>query len=154
MTHQRTAFAARKTANIGTASQGMKGRLRRTTSSAAPSSTAVCSSTIQRNFGSSTFAAPRGHFPLVPLGDAQLGQPQHRHGEEQTEKRNDAQVHCRSKNSALQPCPNAAASAYSPGWGGLFSIHSCRIKMIVALDRFPTFPRITQHGCWSHMHKP
>src|SRR5467141_3303774 len=98
--------------------------------------------------------AARGHFPLVPLGDAQLGQPQHRHGEEQTEKRNDAQVHCSSKNSALKPGPNAAASAYSPGWGGLFSIHSCRIKRIVALERFPTFPRISQDGCVSHLHKP
>src|SRR6267378_2729455 len=98
--------------------------------------------------------AARGHFPLVPLGDAQLGQPQHRHGEEQTEKRNDAQVHCSSKNSALKPGPNAAASAYSPGWGGLFSIHSCRIKRIVALERFPAFPRMSQDGCVSHLHKP
>src|SRR6267143_1105792 len=64
MTHQRTAFAARKTANIGAASQRIKGRRRRITSSAAPISTAVCSSTIQRNFGSSTFAAPRATISL------------------------------------------------------------------------------------------
>src|SRR5882757_6682920 len=81
-------------------------------------------------------------------------QPHHRHGKEQTEKRHDAQVHCSSKNSALKPGPNAAASAYSPGWGGLFSIHSCRIKRIVALERFPTFPRMSQDGCVSHLHKP
>src|SRR5947199_3512573 len=36
-THQRTALAAKKTANIGAASHGIKGRRRRTTSSAAPS---------------------------------------------------------------------------------------------------------------------
>src|SRR6266436_6289319 len=98
--------------------------------------------------------AARGHFPLVPLGNAQLGQPQRRHRKEQTEERNDAQVHCSSKNSALKPGPNAAASAYSPGWGGLFSIHSCRIKRIVALDRFPTCPRMSQDGCVTHLHKP
>src|SRR5713226_4663817 len=107
--------------------------------------------------------APRGHFPLMPLGDAQLGQPQQRHGKEQTEKgvdryavaqQIDAQVHCSSKNSALKPGPNAAASAYSPGWSGLFSSHSCRMKRIVALDRFPTFPRMSQDGCVSHLHKP
>src|SRR6266478_6623800 len=98
--------------------------------------------------------AKRGHFPLMPLGDAQLDQPQQRHGEEQTEKRDDTQVHCNSKNSALKPGPNAAASAYSPGCSGLFSSHSCRMKRIVALDRFPTFPRMSQDGCVSHLHKP
>src|SRR5947207_15676279 len=65
MTHQRTAFAARKTANIGAASQGMKGRLRRTTSSAAPSSTAVCSSTIQRNCGASKVEEPKFRWMVL-----------------------------------------------------------------------------------------
>src|SRR6266849_5031072 len=98
--------------------------------------------------------AKRGHFPLMPLGDAQLDQPQRRHGEEQTEKRDDTQVHCNSKNSALKPGPKAAARAYSPVCRGLFSSHSCRMKRIVALERFPTFPRISHDGCVSHLHKP
>src|SRR6266705_1064270 len=98
--------------------------------------------------------AAGGHFPLVPLRDAQLDQPQQSHGDKQGEKRINAYVHCSSKNSALKPGPNAAANAYSPACSGLFSIHSCRMKRIVALERFPTFPRMSQDGCVSHLHKP
>src|SRR5947207_6695327 len=88
------------------------------------------------------------------LGDTQLDQPQQPHGQEQPEKANDAQVHCSSTNSALKPGPNAAATAYSPALSGLFSSHSCRMKRIVALERFPTFPRMSHEGCVSHLHKP
>src|SRR5260370_26767802 len=98
--------------------------------------------------------AANGHFPLVSLRDAQLDQPQQSHGEKQSEERINAYVHCNSRNSALNPGPNAAANAYSPACSGLFSSHSCRIKRIVALDRFPTFPRMSQDGCVSHLHKP
>src|SRR5712664_2833852 len=95
-----------------------------------------------------------GHFSLVPLRDAQLDQPEQSHGEKQGEKRINAYVHCSSKNSALKPGPNAAANAYSPACSGLFSSHSCRMNRIVALDKFPTFPRMSQDGWVSHLHKP
>src|SRR5436190_24294684 len=105
--------------------------------------------------------APCGHFLLMPLGDAQFDQPEQRHGKKQPEKGSrstvaqqiNAQVHCNSKNSALNPGPKAAATAYSPALSGLFSSHSCRMKRIVALERFPTFPRMSHEGCVSHLHK-
>src|SRR6266404_2087116 len=98
--------------------------------------------------------AARDHLLLVATGDAQLHEPQQSHGEEQREKRDHTQVHCSSRNSALKPGPKAAATAYSPGLSGLFSSHSCRIKRIVALERFPTLPRISQEGCVSHFVRP
>src|SRR4029077_8258567 len=98
--------------------------------------------------------APSGHFILMPLGDAHLHQPQQGDGNEQGEKQINAYAHCSSRNSALKPGPNAAASAYSPAVSGLFSSHSWRMKRIVALDRFPTFPRMSQDGLLSHLHKP
>src|SRR5260370_4006771 len=70
------------------------------------------------------------------------------------EKRISAYVHCSSRNSALKPGPKAAANAYSPAWSGLFSSHSCRMNRIVALDKLPTFPRMSQDGCVSHLHRP
>src|SRR6266496_3381823 len=101
------------------------------------------------------FGGPtRAHCPLVPLRNAQLGQPQQRHGKKQSKKGNDAHVHCSSRNSALKPGPNAAAIAYSPAWSGLFSSHSCRMKRMVALERFPKLARMSQEGCVSHLHKP
>src|SRR5437879_8017871 len=106
--------------------------------------------------------APCGDCRVMPRGDAQCDQPEQGHGKKQPEKGSrstvaqqiNAQVHCNSKNSALNPGPKAAATAYSPAWSGLFSSHSCRMKRIVALDRFPTFPRMSQEGCVSHLHKP
>src|SRR6267143_114483 len=98
--------------------------------------------------------ATRRHLFLVAVGDAQLHQPQQSHGKKQRQKRIHAYVHCSNKNSALKPGPNAAASAYSPAWSGLFSSHSWRMKRIVALDRFPTFPRMSQDGCVSHFVRP
>src|SRR6266581_1699826 len=76
------------------------------------------------------------------------------HGKKQAKKGNDAHVHCSSRNSALKPGPNAAAIAYSPAWSGLFSSHSCRMKRMVALERFPKLARMSQEGCVSHLHKP
>jgi hypothetical protein len=48
---------------------------------------------------------------LMTARDAELEDAQESDCEQQGEKRDDAYVHCSSKNSALNPGPNAAASA-------------------------------------------
>src|SRR5580704_8235028 len=99
-------------------------------------------------------SAARDHLSLMPARNLQLHDAQQSHGHEQAEKRDDAQVHCSRRNSALKPGPKAAASAYSPDLRGRFCSHSCRMKRIVALERFPTLPRISQEGCVSHLQRP
>src|SRR5260370_1484915 len=90
-------------------------------------------------------SSPRDHLLLVPLGEVQLNETQQGHGEEQEEKRDRTQVHCSSRNSALKPGPNAAATAYSPALSGLFSSHSSKMKTIDRLESCPTCPRMPQH---------
>src|SRR5580658_8277830 len=96
----------------------------------------------------------RDHLSLMTARDLQLRNAEHSHGHQQTEKRDDAQVHCSSRNSALKPGPKAAANAYSPDLRGRFSSHSCKIKRIVALERLPTLLRISQEGSVSHLQSP
>src|SRR5579864_1864408 len=98
--------------------------------------------------------AARDKLLLMAARNAQLEQAQRRDSREQQEKSDYTQVHWRSKNSALKPGPKAAASAYSPGFKGRFSSHSWRIKRMVALERLPTFPRISQEGWVWHFVKP
>src|SRR5260370_13942929 len=83
------------------------------------------------------------HLLLVAAGDAELDNAQQSDGEQEREERDNTYVHCSSKNSALNPGPKAAASAYSPAFKGRFSSHSWRIKRMVALDSLPTFPRMS-----------
>src|SRR5208282_4709113 len=85
--------------------------------------------------------ATRNHLLLMTARYLQLHNAEQSHGHEQAEKRDDAQVHCSRRNSALNPGPKAAASAYSPDLRGLFSNHSCKMKRMVALERLPTLPR-------------
>src|ERR1700689_3197034 len=50
--------------------------------------------------------------------NAKLDNAERRDDEQQRKESDDAQVHCRSRNSALKPGPNAAARAMSPGLSG------------------------------------
>src|SRR3984893_11987115 len=98
--------------------------------------------------------AARDHLLLMTPRYLQLHDAEQSHGQQKAEKRDDAQVHCSRRNSALKPGPKAAARAYSPGLRGLFSSHSCKMKRMVALERLPTLPRISQEGCVSHLQSP
>src|SRR5262249_24129087 len=91
---------------------------------------------------------------LMTFRNLQLNDAQSRDRDKQAEKRDHAYCHCSSKNSALNPGPKAPANAKSPGWSGRFSSHSCRIKRMVALERLPTLPRMSQEGCVSSFVRP
>src|SRR5580704_16916382 len=69
-------------------------------------------------------SAARLHGALMIARNAQLDNAEGGYDEQQREKRDDAQVHWRSRNSALKPGPKAAASAMSPGLSGRLSSHS------------------------------
>ncbi len=106
------------------ASAGIKGRFSTTTSTAAPIKTNVCTRDHPRYSGSLTMSAARHHGALMIARDAQLENAERGDEKQQREKRDDAQVHWRSRNSALKPGPKAAASAMSPGLSGRLSSHS------------------------------
>src|SRR6202022_1830044 len=98
--------------------------------------------------------AIRDHLLLIAARDAKLKDAQQRHSGQKREENDNSYVPFSSKNPALKPGPKAAASAYSPGFKGRFSSHSWRIKRMVALERLPTFPRISQDGWVWHFVKP
>src|SRR5215475_5623740 len=88
---------------------------------------------------------------LMTLRDLQLNDAQNRNRDQQAKKGDYAYCHWSSKNSALNPGPNAPANAKSPGWSGRFSSHSWRIKRMVALERLPTLPRMSHDGLVSQL---